>query len=214
MEDNMLWLYYDYLIELEPMLTDLMSKVIFDSRLDNQKVALVGLENRIKSRTSFMSKCNRKDRKYERIFYVYDVIRYTIILPLDCFYNYFNIITNILIDNKLLLFRVKNTWIKFDKGIPYRGVNTLVGNMDGMIFEIQFHTYESYKTNIETHRMYEELLNCSFPSESLEIKKRMINYVNDLHIPQGIYKIHEFEYDKMILDSIMKKCATLVNVQK
>lgn len=50
----------------------------------------------------------------------------------------------------------------------YKGINTLVKNSDGYIFELQFHTYQSLKIKEENHKLYEKARLSSTPSEEVE----------------------------------------------
>lgn len=50
----------------------------------------------------------------------------------------------------------------------YKGINTLVKNSDGYIFELQFHTYQSLQIKEQNHKLYEKSRLTSTPSEEVE----------------------------------------------
>ena len=71
---------------------------------------------------------------------VYDVLRYTIILPYERHFEYLDNFLNELIDMDYQVVRVKNKW-----GEDYcKGVSVILSSQDGFPFEIQFHTQENY----------------------------------------------------------------------
>lgn len=80
---------YNYLIHMEPQITDFMQRTILNLNTQGLEVSFIGDENRIKSVHSFLQKCNRPDREFSSIFYIYDILRYTLILPLNSFKDYY-----------------------------------------------------------------------------------------------------------------------------
>lgn len=53
---------YNYLIHMEPQITDFMQRTILNLNTQGLEVSFIGDENRIKSVHSFLQKCNRPDR--------------------------------------------------------------------------------------------------------------------------------------------------------
>lgn len=201
--------YYDYLVRREPIITSYMQQLIITSNAHGIDVYLIGEENRIKSFKSYINKCNRSDRIFPPIFYTYDVLRYTLILPVISFKELYLQIVNEL-KKTFTLYRVKNTWIKFDKDIPYRGINTIFANEKGILFEVQFHTIDSYNANIETHKLYEMLLyGLNSCREKNLIKNAMLSYVNVLDTPMGAYSIFDYDNSKELLKLITRSIKTL-----
>lgn len=80
---------------------------------------------------------------------------------------------------------VKNT---FKEGTPYKGINTTVTSPDGQVFELQFHTPESFamKQNVN-HPLYEEArtLDKTNPRKT-ELNDQMIENSNSVKIPPDI----------------------------
>lgn len=50
----------------------------------------------------------------------------------------------------------------------YKGINILVKNSDGYIFELQIHTYQSLQIKEQNHKLYEKSRLASTPSEEVE----------------------------------------------
>lgn len=210
MEDELLYRYYYYLCNCESIITNLILNIIKENTNENDSVYLAGLKNNIKSKESFENKCNRNDRIFPKIFYIYDILRYTIILPVEFFYNKYVLILNSFKNKGIEIFRVKNTWIHFDKDIPYRGINVLLYYKNSIVFEVQFHTLESYNENMSTHNLYEELLKCYDPKRVQDIKYRLYKYVGSIKTPHGVYNISEYKNEKELLDRIIEYSKNLL----
>lgn len=117
-----------------------------------------------------------------------DKLRYTIVSKNDQFTdNYFKTV-NKLKKKGYKVIRIKNT---FKDGATYKGVNTLVKNNNGVIFELQYHTNESLqlKEN-ELHKLYEkQRLLPKSSKEYNDLKKEMINISSRIKNPKGVESI-------------------------
>ena len=61
-----------------------------------------------------------------------------------------------------------------DVSASYRGINTLVQNARGYVFELQFHTKESLEVKEKNHKLYEEQrLASTSKLRKLELDKTM-----------------------------------------
>lgn len=112
--------------------------------------------------------------------------------------------------NGLEIYRIKNTWIKFDRDIPYKGINILFGYKNGIVLEIQLHTYDSYRMNLNTHELYVELLACTDNETIKRIKQKMNERVSMLKIPDDIICIAEYNNEKKMLNDILKYAMNLL----
>lgn len=172
-------IYYKSL-QNEKEITNDIVKIIEDSGGE-----MKGLQKRIKTPQSVYEK------RYERtsrtsIKKMCDIIRYTGIYDIEN-------LTSCTINNLEVLkqkgyktIKIKNTWI-YDT-ITYKGINIIIENPKGQIFELQVHTEESFnlKEN-EIHRLYEKTRKLDIDSEELiEINKEMINLSNQLKKPKNI----------------------------
>jgi len=81
---------------------------------------------------------------------------------------------------------VKNFWVS--KNNPYNGLNATVRNDYGYIFELQFHTLESFNLKQGTmHGLYERYRVLPLDSkEAIELKQKMFELSGDLEIPKNI----------------------------
>ena len=81
-----------------------------------------------------------------------DIIRYTIQLPEDKFYDKY-IQVNMLIKKKGYdIIKLKNSW---EDNSPYKGINTVL-KKGNLCFEMQYHTEKSLKVKEINHKLYEE----------------------------------------------------------
>lgn len=157
---------------------------------------MVGLENRFKSVESLtrkiidMIKINSQvieeiDEK------INDALRYTLILSVENYADGFHNSIEKLWGNGYFVpeNRIWNAWknigTQFDKG--YRGINTTVISSQKQIFELQFHTEESFRLKTETHHLYQEMRDKDI-SEEREIKLVEMMKVKAAEVkrPEGI----------------------------
>lgn len=79
----------------------------------------------------------------------------------------------------------KNIGTEFDKG--YRGINITAISSQKQIFELQFHTAESYRLKNETHHFYEEIRDKNISVErEKELVKMMKKKAAAVKRPEGI----------------------------
>ena len=159
--------YYKRCVEVEPKITADLCDIT-----DELGTELFGIKFRLKSAGEnangvcrFADKIDGNMKKAEKaghpISYkeaaegVHDLVRYTMAsTPKTLVPNYLE--TKEKLEAKGYRFvRVKNTWESYSINVPYRGVNTQVESPYGIIFELQFHTAESFVIKEITHEMYE-----------------------------------------------------------
>lgn len=116
-----------------------------------------------------------------------DVLRYTIIIDKEIT-NGVNTILKELKSKGYQTVKIKNT---FKEGQIYKGINTNVKSPEGNIFEIQYHTSESFnvKQNIN-HILYEKyrLLPHDSP-EAIHLVNQMMKNANSIKLPKDINTI-------------------------
>ncbi|HEU4107892.1 phage putative head morphogenesis protein, SPP1 gp7 family [Streptococcus pneumoniae] len=83
--------------------------------------------------------------------------------------------------------KVKNTWLVDG---PYKGVNTVV-EKDGINFEMQYHTQESFDLkNGSLHELYEKYRDTNTSDlERMKLFKEMLDLSNGLEIPKNIERV-------------------------
>ena len=154
---------------------------------------LEGLDYRIKSVESTTRKIKDKsnEKKISTEEYsnqVTDTLRYTFCSNKNNLVKEFFDIKNNLENKGYNIIKINNTF-----SIPnttYKGINTLVKNSDGYIFELQFHTYQSLKIKEENHKLYEKSRLPSTPSEEKKkLVKKMIENSKKVIIPNNINEI-------------------------
>ena len=80
--------------------------------------------------------------------------------------------------------RVKNYW---PRGDNYSGVNTVLLAPDGLPWELQFHTADSFRVKQETHELYEEMREDATPAErKRELFRQLAAPWEHVAIPEGL----------------------------
>jgi hypothetical protein len=176
--------YYNKALINEPEITNHVKKVAESIGMD-----ILGLKYRIKSKSSFLEKIEKNYTPDGNGYEIKDIVRYT--LGAD---------SNSLVDKTFLAIdkfghegyntvRVKNTW---GTGSSYNGMNTFIKDPNGQIFEIQYHTKESFDLkNGELHELYERQRKIADDEseEYLEIEDKMIELSSKLTFPKNIERV-------------------------
>ena len=118
------------------------------------KGKLLGLKYKLKNPNKIMTKIKLKGDNYE----LRDILRYTIVFPTnDYTKGVYNVFTDLMNNSK---YNTKHKWVKqqWCVGDMYQGINTSWEFDKKFIFELQFHTYESFdaKTYGNLHKVYDE----------------------------------------------------------
>lgn len=116
-----------------------------------------------------------------------DALRYTTIFDYDTFAEEYLKMKQKLIAEGYKIVKVKNTWL-IDG--PYKGVNTVV-EKDGINFEMQYHTQESFDLkNGSLHELYEMYRDTNTSDlERMNLFKEMLDLSNELEIPKNIERV-------------------------
>ncbi|MBR0518502.1 hypothetical protein IJJ97_01790 [bacterium] len=146
-----------------------------------------GIQYRLKSWDSFSRKIDgemKKDPNYE----VRDLIRYTLTASPEELTQKALSTMKRMEEAGYKTTVVKNSWD--DTTRPYKGINTTVESPDGVKFEIQYHTPESYAMKDKTHKLYEEerVLDPRSP-RALELQREQMAMSASLHRPDGVEQI-------------------------
>ena len=153
--------------------------------------SMIGLEFKIKPKSSLvrkMTKMNYPGMSLEELKdKQYDVLRYTMLLPIDRYVAAVNKVMSELKDlEQCTEYEVKNYW----GCMTYRGINTIFVTKEGLKFELQFHTPESFdqKQN-KTHILYEALR-----KETNAVKQHlffldMMSMWDNVNSPDGVESI-------------------------
>lgn len=169
----------------EPKITSDMQRIAGENQL-------AGLEFRKKTAESLARKI-AVDSQTENISLanaaskINDALRYTTIFDLDTFTKEYLKMKQKLIAEGYRVVKVKNTWL-IDG--PYKGVNTVI-EKDGINFEMQYHTRESFDLkNGPLHELYEKYRDTSISvQERMKLYKEMLDLSNGLEIPGNIERV-------------------------
>lgn len=169
----------------EPKITSDMQRIAGENKL-------AGLEFRKKTAESLARKITT-DSQAENISLlkatskINDALRYTTIFDSDTFAKEYLKMKQELIAEGYKVVKVKNTWL-IDG--PYKGVNTVV-EKDGINFEMQYHTQESFDLkNGPLHELYEKYRDTNISDrERMKLFKEMLNLSNELEIPKNIERV-------------------------
>lgn len=155
---------------------------------------LVGLENRLKSPSSIKRKIEAEVAdgfsKSLSLNKIRDAIRYTTVFKEGDFVTRYKAMQYLLAIKGYKTIIVKNTW-KNDSA--YKGVNTFIQNEDGDVFEMQYHTQQSFDLkNGLLHELYEQFRNPKTPfheKEKLLLEMRKLS--SKIKVPKGIELIED-----------------------
>ncbi|HEU8377012.1 TPA: minor capsid protein [Streptococcus pneumoniae] len=116
-----------------------------------------------------------------------DALRYTTIFDSDTFTEEYLKMKQKLVAEGYKIVKVKNTWLVDG---PYKGVNTVV-EKDGINFEMQYHTQESFDLkNGSLHELYEKYRDTNTSDlERMKLFKEMLDLSNGLEIPKNIERV-------------------------
>lgn len=155
---------------------------------------LVGLENRLKSPSSIKRKIEAEIAdgfsKSKSLTKIRDVIRYTTVFKEKDFVTRYKAMQYLLAIKGYKTIVVKNTW-KNDSA--YKGVNTFIQNEGGDVFEMQYHTQQSFDVkNGLLHKLYEKFRDPKTPiheKEKLLLEMRKIS--SKIKVPEGVEIIED-----------------------
>lgn len=155
---------------------------------------LVGLENRLKSPHSIKRKIEDEAAdgfsKSLSLNKIRDAIRYTTVFREGDFVARYKAMQYLLAIKGYKTIIVKNTW-KNDSA--YKGVNTFIQNEDGDVFEMQYHTQQSFDVkNGLLHKLYEKFRDPKTPiheKEKLLLEMRKLS--SKIKVPEGVELIED-----------------------
>lgn len=157
--------------EVTPALTSLA---------EQRGLKMEGLDFRLKSEDSLTRKL--ADTAPEDI---RDALRYTMVGDPKDLASSVKTTLNALQDQGYEVLKVKNT---FKPGAPYKGVNTQIKSPDGQVFELQFHTPQSYnvKQNL-SHELYEKMrVLADKDPHKAELAEKLVRMSDPIASPEGL----------------------------
>ncbi len=173
----------------EPQITKDIKAV---AKLNNAE--LIGLENKFKSKLSLARKIADYSAKQnisleQSAEEINDGLRYTIIFAIEDYQNGFKNTLESLESQNYKIEIIWNAWKNENKDWDsgYRGINATIISSQNQIFELQFHTTESFRLKTETHGLYEEKRSQKTSRERvIEILQITRKLAADIERPKGI----------------------------
>ena len=176
---------YDAASKAEPQVTAVLKS------LESDKAHLEGLQNRLKSVESTSRKIlsDAHDMEIsvkEASENIHDSLRYTFVIEDAVYADMTRQITDTLIAGGCTVVKFKNFWINNDAA--YKGINALFKSKEGVIFELQFHTPDSFETKgTKTHAYYEIMRSeTATEEEKAEAGKQLAAMFELVPIPEGV----------------------------
>jgi hypothetical protein len=112
-----------------------------------------------------------------------DALRYTITFAPKIFWSQVTAASELLRARGYSQGKRRDYW---ERGALYKGLNTTFANPNDYLFELQFHTFESYFMNQKTHPAYERLRSMgTSPDERYAIEDRLAVQTEYLKWPIG-----------------------------
>lgn len=154
---------------------------------EDDQAKLVSLDHRFKSQESLARKillnAHAEEISLEEAAEgITDALRYTMCIEPPVYVSKATEVLRSLEGKGYTVVRFRNKW----DGDTYKGLNTLLKYPDGIVFELQFHTPESFEVYNETHKYYEIARAEDSTKEQVEEATRIRRELNEgLTIPEG-----------------------------
>ncbi len=166
--------------ELTPKITELATKVGGKPE---------GLDYRLKTKESLTRKIAGQAKDHpdwtekDLIADIKDSVRYTIVLPAANYVSGSKAALKGLEADGYTVIKAKNTWSQPE----YHGINAALKTKDGLTFELQFHTAESWdmKQN-RTHQIYEQFRTTTDPKVRARLNKQSVALWTNVAAPPNI----------------------------
>lgn len=148
---------------------------------------LVGLDHRFKTLSSLSRKLKKIVHEQQMPIFlaaqnVHDVLRYTLTLDSNTYSQNIPAALAFLTSKGYTVKKFNNAW----GGKYYQGVNVQLLSPDGMTFELQFHTPQSFAIKQASHEVYEIRRNpASTPEQVTAAKKLSLDYNAQVIEPAG-----------------------------
>ena len=186
--DKCAQLLYDKASREEPQIT----AVLKSHESDNSH--LIGLEHRLKSVESTSRKIltdahDMEISPEEAAGNINDSLRYTFEIDDAHYVEMTRRIMDTLIAGGYTVYKFKNYWAK--KDVSYKGINVFFRSKDGVIFELQFHTPDSYATKEQKNHANYEIIRSetSTEQEKAEATQKQDALFALVPVPAGVESI-------------------------
>jgi hypothetical protein len=137
----------DLVNSYRPLAEDVLS--ILTAKSQSAGLRLEGVKDYLKTPESLARKIDKGRVTPDKI---NDIARFTIIVDREKYYQQAADMSRSLLDEGYELTKIKDTWA--EAGVPYKGVNLTFRDTDGLLFEVQIHTNESFAIKSANHDLY------------------------------------------------------------
>mmetsp|Transcript_35031 Transcript_35031/g.81292 ORF Transcript_35031/g.81292 Transcript_35031/m.81292 type:complete len:454 (-) Transcript_35031:70-1431(-) len=188
----------------EPSVTSLLESLKADFSGE-----LSGLDNKFKSRESLLRKARKNvDRKRVEalnagkedevvdieleVWSTTDALRYTVLLPTERYVAAVKAAMQQFEEQGMVAQELKNFW---PGGDNYQGINDVFkvstdqSPTKSMLFEVQFHTPESFKSKSDSHQFYEAYRSSLDPEEKIKNWRALCDAARQVPVPDGVLDI-------------------------
>lgn len=167
----------------EPVITEIMKGY------EDDNCILAGLETKLKDPESISRKLIKESKKNnisvkEAIDKVTDSVRYSVVIDPSEYIDKSIAVLKDLIGKGYEIVKLSNTW----DSDQYKGLNAIFKTKNGTLFEVQFHTPDSYTIkNCDTHLFYEVIRNDFTSEHDKALGRELQSILNDtIDVPKGV----------------------------
>ncbi|MEU6998289.1 hypothetical protein [Nonomuraea sp. NPDC046570] len=183
--------HYDRLAAIRPEVTGSIEAI----KAEVPGADLVGLEYQLKGIDRYKEKvaadlASTPERAVEKVTpNIPDALRYTYQFDKDDYVNGYDAVCERLRGQGFEMELSRNSW----GDSQYKGINTRWRNEDGQMFEVQFHTPESFEAKQLTHKAYERLRNpLTDGQEMKELRVFQREVAACIPVPEQVNDIHNY----------------------
>lgn len=194
------------------VLGNIITHKLLELSEESNKLNLTGLEHSVKTASSIEGKIDRYGLDVKGL---KDINRYTMLVDIKNFTkDVQNTIKN-LKEEGYQIVACNNYFAKPYPNTDYRGLHYNIISNEGCMFELQFHTPESYQAKTEGHKIYEQVrdVNNKETYKNPDLEKEIRKIHNTPKQPKNIEKIHSFRLKDIEID-YSKAANVKISIEK
>jgi len=175
--------YYKMALEQEPEISALVREIAVKARMETRS-----FDSRLKTKIAYLKKIKKNHLLHKSNYEISDILRYTYITSADTLATKTLEVIEIFKSLGYETIEIKNYWLM--SFYPYNGINTVIVSPNGLKFELQYHTIESYEIREKIHDLYEEWRNLPETSmKAKELNRKMFEGYQGTVVPKDIKKV-------------------------
>lgn len=170
-------------LEQEPQISALIKEVAKNTGMETES-----FHSRLKTRQAYLEKLEKNNTTNYNSNEITDILRYTYVSAPDTLTDKTLEVIDALYRKGYDTIEIKNYWLMSFN--PYNGINTVIVSPNGLKFELQYHTKESYAIREKIHDLYEEWRNLPETCEKAkELNRKMFECYQGAIVPKNIKKV-------------------------